>query len=939
MNTLKLPTIPLQELTPSSDNLVLLPEINYKIPVSREIAIGLVSSYAPLLTLPKYSRKSGPFLDLVPASPPSAVSIEPLETLKLAVSKSKSDLGVWSQRAAKNAEKTPWMALVVLLNQDPNCGTLCIISDALDKGETVTISLRALGRAHVVKPTDKLSVSECSVLINEDCFCDALNVEEFSGQISTLFTSIRRFLGLYKKTGNSKDSSAFGVYLKTSPLAAVLYFLLSKSASLQAVERVFYTIFSKETKNEKLICALMLKIYDLLVGILPVSGSIKSSFLAEFDTRKRLDLGAEIVGNFISILTSFEESYESIMKDFMTSQENNNDKLKLMMNHVSNLKSVTNGLGDVKPKGFTHKEIKDAPDIFQEFYKKLVMENSPIKIPLDGAKTLKKDFEAYFRMAQNPMGKNSLEFQVLTNYLEVVLDLPFEGDSFKSPDLDAAQKQLDKDHYGLTTVKKRLLEYLGVIKLGGKTVRPPILCLAGPPGVGKTSLAKSIAATLGRKFQRLSLGGISDESEIRGHRRTYVGSMPGLFVGCLRKAHTLSPVILLDEIDKISLGNIRGNPQAAMLEVLDPEQNGAFTDRYLGFPIDLSQALFLCTANDISTLHPALRDRMEIINVPGYTFMDKVAIVEGFLLAKQTERNCLPKDSVKFDSSETIRKLVVEHTAPEAGIRGLERQILRICRQKALEYTKNKNYKAVVTGKDLPKYLGVARTQNSLNKSSFSQAYGVVNGLSYNSSGTGGVLVFETIAIPSKDPKVVMTGKLGQVLTESVRLAVLFVRLVLAQELVSASVGCSEALAMLDLHQVHLHAPEGAVSKDGPSAGVAITMALFSLVLKLPVPESVAMTGEMTLRGVVLPIGGVREKLLGAHLKGVKDVYLPRENKGDVEEYYKEMGGEKNHSEGPEEYVLQTLGVRVHYMGEIWDVMGGVWGDLVGKRAVYESVL
>ncbi|ODV59989.1 P-loop containing nucleoside triphosphate hydrolase protein, partial [Ascoidea rubescens DSM 1968] len=625
---------------------------------------------------------------------------------------------------------------------------------------------------------------------------------------------------------------------------------------------------------------------------------------------------------------------------------------------------------------------------FEQFFMDLSSKNSSIMIHPDGLKLLLKDFNRLFRMSKSSQLRNSSDYNTLLGYLETIVDLPWSLENdVPTVDLNKAQIQLDADHYGLKNVKKRLIEYLAN-KLSSKSnlsvSRAPIICLYGPPGVGKTSLAKSVAKTMGRQFQRISLGGINHESEIRGHRRTYVGALPGVLVSALRKSKSLNPVILLDEIDKVQSGgkggSLNGDPSAALLEVLDPEQNSTFTDHFIGFPIDLSQVLFICTANDISRLHPALMDRMEVIEITGYNQFDKIKIAKKHLLPKQLLKNGLPKNALKVDD-DTIMKLILDFTHPEAGVRNLERQISAICRGKAIEYSKfvkndailedisQSDYSPLVSENELFKYLGLpplnssSSIKNNLTYSKISTRYGVVNGLSYNSNGSGSTLLFETISVPADSYSLITTGKLGSVLSESVKIGVSLVKFILSRNLLSGvNIDCEAALEKLSSSQIHLHVPEGAVSKDGPSAGITITLSLLSLLLEIPVDPIFAMTGEITLRGLVLPIGGVREKLLGAHLSGkVTKVLLPRANRKDIIQEYldnidsnytintdntvvqkqKDMQDklisiikqeqENIHNvdifEEPEKYIKEKLGIEVHYVEEFWDVIKAVWSN------------
>lgn len=454
--------------------------------------------------------------------------------------------------------------------------------------------------------------------------------------------------------------------------------------------------------------------------------------------------------------------------------------------------------------------------------------------------------------------------------------------------------------------------------------KSPILLLVGPPGVGKTSLAKSIAHALGRKFHRISLGGVRDEAEIRGHRRTYVGAMPGILVQSLRKVGVINPVILLDEIDKVSKSNYHGDPSAALLEVLDPEQNHTFTDHYINFPVDLSKTMFIATANSLDDIPGPLLDRMETINLEGYTYMDKQRIANHYLIPKQIKNNGLELDQVKIDEDAVLK--IATHYTREAGVRNLERDIGTVCRGKAVEFSKcveehkESEYVSRVESGDLKKYLGVEIYEDDMvedevdiyvdkdsGKRKHRHTFGVVNGLAYMGSGNGGLLMFEATTMPGNG-SLKTTGQLGSVIAESTEIALSWVR-ANAYKLGLTKSPQDDVVAGID---IHLHAPAGAVPKDGPSAGAAMTLTLVSLLAKRPVPRDLALTGEMTLRGKILAVGGIREKLLGAHIAGIKTVLLPYHTRKVVEE---------------ECTFVKETDLEVKYVKYIWDVFGLVWPE------------
>jgi len=486
------------------------------------------------------------------------------------------------------------------------------------------------------------------------------------------------------------------------------------------------------------------------------------------------------------------------------------------------------------------------------------------KLPVAAREHVEKELK---RLARSSV--HAPESGVSQNYIEYMLELPWDVYDKSQIDIRKARKVLEADHYGMEDVKQRLIEFLAVRAVASDKLKSPIICLVGPPGVGKTSIAQSIARALGRKFTRLSLGGVHDEAEIRGHRKTYVGAMPGRIVSAIRQCKTMNPVFLLDEIDKLSR-DMRGDPASAMLEALDPAQNNAFRDHYLEVPFDLSDVLFITTANSLDTIDRALLDRMEVIEVPSYTSEEKLQIAKRHLLPKQREAHGLAKGQLKL-TDKAIAALVEGYTR-ESGVRTLERQIAKLCRRTTLRLAEHPEETSVsIRPRDLGEYLGAPRylRQPIAEK----REVGVVNGLAWTSVG-GEVMPVEAICFPGKGG-VKLTGKLGEVMKESAELARSVVRARLAQW------GADEDF--FEKHDVHIHVPEGAVPKDGPSAGVALSCALMSAVTNAAASGAWAMTGEITLHGRVLPIGGVKEKLLAAYRQGITRILLPRENGKDLE--------------------------------------------------------
>jgi ATP-dependent Lon protease len=495
--------------------------------------------------------------------------------------------------------------------------------------------------------------------------------------------------------------------------------------------------------------------------------------------------------------------------------------------------------------------------------KELAEKIKQAKLPPEVEEEAKRELE---RLSE--IHPSSAEYTVARTYLEWIVSLPWSVSTEDNLDIARAKQVLDEDHYDLEKVKERILEYLAVLKLRGE-MRGPILCFVGPPGVGKTSLGQSIARALGRKFVRISLGGVSDEAEIRGHRRTYIGALPGRIIQGLRRAGSNNPVFMMDEVDKLGR-DFRGDPAAALLEVLDPEQNSRFMDHYLDQPFDLSKVMFITTANILDTIPPALLDRMEVLELPGYSEEEKLQIAKRYLIPKQIKEHGLSPEQLSFADG-VITKIIREYTR-EAGVRNLEREIANLCRKVAAKIAAGEVERVELSEEDLPKLLGPAkffpeaaeRTERS----------GVAIGLVWTPVG-GDIVFIEATKMPGKG-NLILTGKLGEVMKESAQAALSYIRSK-AEEL------GIEAKVFLE-NDIHIHVPSGAIPKDGPSAGVTIATALASLLTDTPVRSDLAMTGEITLRGKVLPVGGIREKVLAAHRVGLKKVILPKRNEVDLAE-------------------------------------------------------
>ncbi len=515
-----------------------------------------------------------------------------------------------------------------------------------------------------------------------------------------------------------------------------------------------------------------------------------------------------------------------------------------------------------------HKELgeDDAESEADKFERKLEKLKAPAKVK----KKIKEEIGRYKRISSN----NS-ESAVIRGYLETLLAMPWKKASQDNTDVEHAKEILDADHYGLEKVKERILEYLAVKKLN-KEGTGTILCLVGPPGTGKTSIAKSVAKALGRRYVRICLGGVRDEAELRGHRRTYVGAMPGRVITAVKNAKVKNPLILFDEIDKM-VSDGRGDPAAALLEILDPEQNKHFSDHYLELPFDLSKAFFICTANGTDTISRPLLDRMEVIELPGYTENEKFHIAKEHLWAKQLKQNGITRSQLTI-TDKALRTMILRYTR-EAGVRGLERKIASVCRKAAkavAQADEGTKTKLRISDRNIKEYLG--KPVYKPNAANEKPEVGIVRGLAWTSVG-GETLEIEVVVLNGTG-KLELTGKLGDVMKESARIALTYVRFLVQDEVDED---------YFEKHDIHIHVPEGATPKDGPSAGITMTTAIYSAVTGKPVRADIAMTGEVTLRGRVLPIGGLKEKLLAAKQAGIKEVLVPKENSRDVDEMETEI--------------------------------------------------
>ncbi len=575
---------------------------------------------------------------------------------------------------------------------------------------------------------------------------------------------------------------------------------------------------------------------DMVANLLDIRNEDKQDLLETFDLRRRLDKVLEHLGERVGVLRISKEIGDKTRKEFDERQRE----------HVlrEQMRQIQKELGEGDDTAAELAELKKAID--------------DAGMPGDVLKHAVKELKRLQRM-----GEGSAEGSMLRTYLEWLSELPWKASPTGEIDIAHARKILDEDHYGLDKIKRRILEHLAVRKLNPEG-KSPILCFVGPPGVGKTSLGQSIARATGRKFQRLALGGVHDEAEIRGHRRTYIGALPGNVIQAIRRAESRTCVLMFDEIDKLGMGGFHGDPSSALLEVLDPEQNSRFRDHYIGVDFDLSKVMFITTANMLDTIPGPLRDRMEIIQLPGYTEEEKLEIAKRYLVKRQLEANGLKPDQVEL-KEDTIKTIIRDYTR-EAGVRSLEREIGSVLRNAAMKIAEGEKARIQIKPEDLHAILGARRFESELAERT--SVPGVATGLAWTSVG-GDILFIEASRTPGTG-KLILTGQLGEVMKESAQAA-----------LTLAKVFTSQTLEKTD---IHVHVPAGATPKDGPSAGVAMFLALISLLSGKPVRADVAMTGEISLRGLVLPIGGVKEKTLAALRAGIKTVMLPRRNEKDLED-------------------------------------------------------
>ena len=598
---------------------------------------------------------------------------------------------------------------------------------------------------------------------------------------------------------------------------------------------------SNETIDKVLNADSPIAVLDRMANELLVHTSVKQKVLETMSFSQRIAEMTSILAEENSIAAVEREIAQKVKENV-----DNNQKEYFLREKI---KAIQEELGVAEDAGVEAAEWIEALD--------------KLKLPKKTYEKVKKEISKFSKMAPS-----SAEATVIRNYAENILALPWNKASKVNVDLKRAEEILEEDHYGMDKVKERVLEYLAVVHLS-QAIRGPILCLVGPPGVGKTSIAKSIARASGREFVRMSLGGVRDEAEIRGHRRTYIGAIPGRIISCLKDAGKNNPVFLLDEIDKIG-SDFKGDPASALLEVLDPEQNSTFTDHFLEVPFDLSKVMFITTANSVDTIPRPLLDRMELVEVSGYTEEEKVNIAQKYLIPKQIREHAMEPENIKI--SEKALRDVINYYTRESGVRNLEREIGSLCRKAARRIVTDGVKTCSITQSNLEKYLGKHRYHYDMVEGE--NQIGVTTGMAWTAVG-GDTLQIETTAVPGSG-KLELTGQLGDVMQESAKAGISYIRSV------SDKLGIEKDF--YKTYDIHIHVPEGAVPKDGPSAGVTMCTAVISTLTKTPVRRDVAMTGEISLRGKVMPVGGIREKVLAAHRAGIKKILLPRENERDIDD-------------------------------------------------------
>jgi ATP-dependent Lon protease len=655
----------------------------------------------------------------------------------------------------------------------------------------------------------------------------------------------------------------------------------------------FETLEHEIDKDNEEFKALISSVKDMAMQIIKMSPNIPSD--AAFAI-KNIESPVFLV-NFASSNLSIEIREKQELLEISDFHERTNKVLKFLSREMQVLE-LKNQIQD-KVKTDLDKQQRDfllnqqLKTIQEELggspYEQEINEMKEMAAKKKWSKEIAEIFESELRKLQR-MNPQAAEYSIQVNYLEMLVELPWNEFTTDNLDLNNAQVILDEDHYGLEKVKERIIEHLAVIKLK-KDHKAPIMCLVGPPGVGKTSLGKSIARSLGRKYIRMSLGGVRDEAELRGHRKTYIGAMPGRIIQNLKKVKSSNPVFVLDEIDKVSGNTIQGDPQAALLEILDPEQNIEFHDNYLEVNFDLSKIMFIATANTLNTIHPALRDRMEIIDLSGYLLEEKIEIARRHLVPKQLDEHGVRRSQLKFNK-DIIKHIIADYTR-EAGVRSLEKSIAKVIRSNAKFIAMGEKYNKTVSADDIRKFLGPVRFQRD--RSISNEVAGVVTGLAWTA--VGGEILFVEVSLSRGKGMLTLTGNLGDVMKESATLAYEYLK--------ANAAGLGIDSDIFRKWNVHIHVPEGATPKDGPSAGITMFTALASAFTQRKVRSKLAMTGEITLRGKVLPVGGIKEKILAAKRARISDIILSKENLKDIEDIR-------------EDYMK---GLRFHYVDKMIEVV------------------
>lgn len=861
----------------------------------------------------------------------------------------------------------------VIATYNPACSTAVIsrvVRVQVLNPHTCVLSLKGVCKAKVIDASPSSSqgspFGELTMEIESEDI--NLNFDIFKDVVTKMKQSLVLIQRFVQEFGGVDDDEFKTLLFKLNPFASLLYLQLS-TENLE--------LFAKDMNDIGTDARKALSLCDVFVAIFPFGFAQQMKYLDSSDPLAQL---AEVVSltDFVNTLFTQHLDVSQVYESWVRLGKLRNGRSLQSRFIVTQFKSLKKLLDKLSPQSNAkpqriqpigrdnnnnNNNNNDDDDSEENDLKNIqfFINNLPnLDISNDGKTMLTKDFKRLKKMQPT-----TTEYQQLRNYFDIVIDLPWsskasEVNTLKDIDLNEAKRILDNDHFGMDSAKERILEFIAISKLtststlAAGSMKSPILLLNGPPGVGKTSIAKSIAHCLGYEFQRVSLGGINDFADLKGHRRTYVGANPGLIIQALRKSKSMKLVILLDEIDKIGMPSNKGNPEAALLEILDPEQNVNFNDHYVGFPLDLSKIVFVATSNDKWDISAPLLDRMETIDLDGYTSKEKAEIGAQYIVPRQTQRNGLKLEQIVI--SKDVLSQIVHLYTHEAGIRNLERLVGKVCRKKAIELLTSKKFNPVVSKNDLITYLGVPVALSNSDKYSsgdsvIQEQYGLVNGLSYNSDGSGSLLKFEMVGVPGSQ-NIAATGMLGEVLMESCNIAETLVeQLINTHEFVGYEP--EKLIERLQNTSVHMHVPQGSIRKDGPSAGLTMTLCYLSLILQHPVPSDIAMTGEVTLTAKALPIGGLKEKLLGASMTGkINKVIVPRLNRQDLISAYVESFKDRDeanialtklvleeenclsklserYSFGPdvENWICKDYGIEIKYVDDFMDIIRYVWDN------------